>query len=275
MKKNFKRLLLKAKREVFSENVGNNSSNFLGEGYDFSELREYQIGDDIRHIDWIISAKLQKPYVKLFRAERELNVGIVLALGGSMEFGVRESKKEIAGYLSALLAFFALKNGDPFYVYCFSDKEEFFIPPNKSFNRAYELMDKLGNVELQGKRANLQSISEILLQRVKKRSLLFVISDFFEGVNLKALNKKHEVVALAVRDRFEEEPSELGSLDIIDPVSGIELEFDFSKESIARYKNALKKRDAEIFGAFKRDGIRIVKIFGDKDIYSQLREIAS
>jgi len=275
LKKSLKKLLLKAKKEVFSENIGNNKTRILGEGYDFAELREYVIGDDIRHIDWIISAKLQKPFVKLFHAERELNIGIVFALSGSMEFGVEYTKQEIAAYVGALLGFSAIKNGDSFFSYCFTDKMEFFIPPTKNMNKLFEITDRLSNIDTNGKKVNYESITETILTYSKKRSLIFVIGDFFEIPNLKILNKKHEVSALIVRDRFEESPKELGVIDIIDPTSGEELEFDFNKESITRYVLELKIKDGELFDSLRKDGVRFLKIYSDMDIYSQLRLLFS
>ncbi|MCD6432596.1 MAG: DUF58 domain-containing protein, partial [Sulfurimonas sp.] len=116
------KILVRARRQVFSEMVGNNPSIFQGEGYDFIELREYMPGDDIRHIDWNITAKMQKPYIKIFREERELNVVVASVLNGSVHFGSKKFKQESIAEIVALLSFSTIKNGDLLSSYIFTDR---------------------------------------------------------------------------------------------------------------------------------------------------------
>ena len=126
-----KKILIKAKRQVFSEMVGNNPSRFHGEGYDFSELREYQIGDDIKHIDWNITAKMQKPYVKVFKEERELHVSLVSMMGGSLYFGSQKMKQEVVAEIMAILSFSVVKNQDLLSHYLVQEELAQIVRPTK------------------------------------------------------------------------------------------------------------------------------------------------
>ena len=129
-----KKILIKTKRQIFSEIAGNNPSIFEGEGFDFMELREYTYGDDVRKIDWNVTARMQKPFIKLFKEERELNIVIISLLGGSVHFGQKRFKQELIAETAALLAFSAVKNGDVFSSYIYTDKVEAFTKPTKNIH---------------------------------------------------------------------------------------------------------------------------------------------
>jgi uncharacterized protein (DUF58 family) len=178
--------------------VGNNPSIFQGEGYDFIELREYMPGDDIRHIDWNITAKMQKPYIKIFREERELNVVLVSILNGSVHFGSKKFKQETIAEIVALLSFSTLKNGDLLSSYIFTDKMISHLKPSKKLNQVQKSVQEVLDFDALNSKVDFKIISQTLYKRLKRRSLVLIVGDFFEIPDFKLLAKKHEVVAVIV-----------------------------------------------------------------------------
>jgi len=229
------KILVRARRQVFSEMVGNNPSIFQGEGYDFIELREYMPGDDIRHIDWNITAKLQKPYIKIFREERELNVVIASMLNGSVYFGSKRLKQDVIAEVAAMLSFSVIKNGDLLSSYIFSDRLESFLKPSKKLFQVHKSTDEILNFDPLNKKADYKVLADTLFKRLKRKSLIVIVGDFFEIPDFKVLAKKHEVVAVIVRDRLEERPPEMGFTSLVDPESGAVLEGDFNAQTVKAY----------------------------------------
>ncbi len=273
MNKNIKKILIKSKRAVFSEMAGNNPSIFLGEGYDFSELREYQIGDDIKKIDWIISAKLQKPFVKLYKEERELNVVIATMLNGSVYFGTKRFKQDLIAEIGAILGFSAIKNGDNLSNYIFADKLYSYLKPSKKLflvNKMVEAIDEFQSINL---KANYFNLADTLFKSIKRKSLIFVIGDFFDDFDFSILNKKHEVIAIVVRDRFEEEPKPLGFVNLIDLESGTTFEGDINEATINHYKAKVKEIDYKMYENFKKSGVRFTKIYTDEEPFIKLTKL--
>ncbi len=265
-----KKIIIKTKRALFSEVVGNNTSLFLGEGYDFSELREYQVGDDIRHIDWIITAKLQKPYVKLFHAQRELNIGIIPLLGGSTYFGSHKSKQELIAEVCSIISFSAIKNGDRFYGGVYSSGFEDFITPTKRMFGVYKLVDNILKFNPLNKEVDYKSLTKNISSKTKRRSVLFLVGDFFKDVDLRVLNKRHEVVLIITRDRFEENPKELGYLSLIDPESGERIEGELNKKVIQKYKKEIALNDSRLYKQCRENRIKFTKIYTDENPFIKL-----
>lgn len=265
-----KKILIKARRQVFTEMVGNNASLFLGEGYDFSELREYQVGDDVRKIDWIISAKLQKPYVKLFHAERELNVSVACMLGGGSFFGTVRSKQEVIAEVMAILGFSAIKNGDLFSAHFFSNDYDGMVRPSKSLYAVQECTQRILDEEPLGKQADYARMAQELYRRIKRKSLLFIVADFFQPVDFAVLAKKHEVILVVVRDRFEENPRALGYASLIDPETGRMVEGEVAAEVVKAYRKDIVEQDRRLQQTAMRQRIRLVKIYTDEEPFKQL-----
>ena len=272
MQKEIKKLLIKARRQIFNEIPGNNPSLFKGEGFDFVELREYQPGDDVKKIDWLVSAKLQKPYVKIFREERELNVVVGLMLAGSSYFGTKRFKKEMMAYIAALLGFAAIKNLDNFSYFLFADKLYHSIRPTKHLRAIQKMMEQIERFNPLGKKANYKNLTERLF-KIKRRSLIFIVADFLEEVDLKILAKKHEVVVLIVRDRFEEEPEPLGFIQLIDPETKESMLVDLEGATLKNYKKEIKKKDYLLFEELKKSGIRFTKIYTDEEPFIKLLKL--
>ncbi len=268
-----KKILIKTKRSVFSEISGNNASIFKGEGYDFVELREYQVGDDVKKIDWIISAKLQKPYVKLFREERELNVVVASILNGSTYFGTKKFKQELIAEISAIIAYSAIKNSDLFSSFIFADKLYSYTKPSKKLFSVHKMSEDILNFNPLEKGVNYESLKDTLLNRVKRKSLTFIVSDFFGEVDFKLLNKKHEVIAIIVRDRLEENPPNLGFISLVDPENNTMLEGDLNENTTKKYKKAIIENDRKLYAHFKKNAIRFVKIYTDEEPFPKLLKL--
>lgn len=267
------KILVRARRQVFSEMVGNNPSIFQGEGYDFIELREYMPGDDIRHIDWNITAKLQTPYIKIFREERELNVVIASVLNGSVHFGSKKFKQEVIAEVAALLGFSTLKNGDLLSSYIFTDTMVSHSRPSKKIHQIQKSVEEIVNFNALNQKVNFENIAQTLFARLKRKSLVVVIGDFFEIPDFKLLAKKHEVVAIIVRDTLEEKPPRMGFSSLLDPESGATLEGDFNASSIQSYAQRVAAHDRELYSVLRKDQIRFTKIYTDANASVALRRL--
>lgn len=268
-----KKLLLKARKQVFGEMLGNNVSLFQGEGFEFTELREYIYGDDVRKIDWKTTAKLGKPFIRIYHEERELNVVTAVMLGGSSYFGTVRQKSEVMTELVALLGFSAVKNSDLFTNIIFADKLYTMSKPNKKFFAVDDAISKIEAFEMLGKESNYQALSDTLYKRLKRKSLLFIIADFVGDINLSLLAKKHDVVAIVVRDKFEEKPQELGFMRLMDMESRASFEGVLGENELKDYEKALLQNDANLFKHFKKNGVRYVKVYTDEEPYLKLAKL--
>jgi uncharacterized protein (DUF58 family) len=272
-KNQIKRVLLKTKKQVFGDMLGNNISLFQGEGFEFTELREYVYGDDVRKIDWKTTAKLGKPYVKIYTEERELNVITAVMMGGSTYFGTVKQKSEVMSELVASIGFSAIKNSDLFSNIVFADKLYFMSKPNKKVFAVQDAVNKMYNFEVLNRKSNYQEFADTLFKRIKRKSLLFVISDFVGDINFGLLSKKHDVVALIVRDRFEENPQELGYLRVLDMENKSSFEGNIGKKELNGYKKALEENDKKLYEHFKKNGIRYTKIYTDEEPFVKLARL--
>ena len=262
-----KKILIKTKRAVFSEIVGNNTSRLRGEGYDFSELKEYEYGEDVKSIDWIISAKMQKPYSKVFHAQKELNISIVPILNGSVYFGTVKLKQELITEICALLAYSSVKQGDPFESYIANEHVHLQNKRSKTIFGVYTMAKRLFEYESLNKKLSYSNITNELYKKINKRSLVFLIGDFFdtETLDLKLLNKKHEVIVIIVRDHFEENPKKLGNVNLVDPSNKITFEGNINNSLIQNYRNKVKKNDHQFYENLQQNGIKFIKIYTNED----------
>ena len=267
------KILVRARRQVFSEMVGNNPSIFNGEGYDFIELREYMPGDDIRHIDWNITAKMQQPFIKVFREERELNIVLVSVLNGSVHFGSKKFKQETIAEINALLGFSTLKNGDLLSSYIFTDEMISNSKPSKKLHQVQKNVAEVLDFDALNKKVDFKIIADTLYKRLKKKSLILVVGDFFEIPNFKLLAKKHEVVSIIVRDKLEENPPAMGFASLLDPESGATLEGDFNKASVREYASRVYAHDHSLYETLRKDQVRFTKIYTDSLVSVELRRL--
>ena len=268
-----KKILLKARKQVFGEMLGNNASLFQGEGFEFTELREYVHGDDVRKIDWKTTAKLGKPFVKIYREERELNVVVATMMGGSTYFGTVRQKSELMSELVALIGFSAVKNGDLFSSLIFANKLYSATKPNKKFFAVQDAVTKISEFEMLGRESNYKLFFDTLFKRIKRKSLLFIISDFVGEIELALLAKKHDVVAIVVRDKFEEKPKELGYIRLMDMENGRTFEGSVRRSALNSYEKAFQENDAKLIAHFKKSGVRYSKIYTYEEPYLKLAKL--
>src|SRR6201992_806469 len=227
MARDTKELLKKVRKiEIKTRGLSNHlfsgeyHSAFKGRGMAFSEVREYQVGDEIRTIDWNVTARFNHPYVKVFDEERELTFMLLMDVSGSANFGTQVQQKQgLATELCAVLAFSAIQNNDKVGVIFFSDKVEKFIPPKKGRSHILMIIRELIAFSPENKKTNVAEALRYFTGAIKKRSTAFVISDFMSGPfedQLKIANKKHDIVALKLYDRHEEEFPNLGLVPMTD-----------------------------------------------------------
>lgn len=267
MNKILKKIIIKTKRQIFSEVIGNNSSLLKGEGYDFLELKEYEYGEDVKKIDWIISAKFKKPYVKVFHAQKELSINIVPILGGSVHFGSVKFKQEIITEVCSILGYSCVKQGDPFTSYIANSKIELCTKKSKRHFAVNKMDENVFNYKAIGKTQNYKTIVNDLFKHIRKKSIIFLIGDFFDidTLDLRVLSKKHEIVAIIVRDKFEEKPFELGNVNLIDPSTNQTFDGNINKGTILKYEKTIKENDHKLFEHFQNCGIRFTKVYTNEE----------
>lgn len=222
--------------QVFS---GEYHSVFKGRGMEFSEVREYNFGDDIRNIDWNVTARFGHPYIKIFEEERELTVILLVDLSGSLSFGtVDKTKQQIAAELSAILAFSALKNNDKVGLFLFSDKIEKFIPPRKGRKHVLRIIRELLSFKPEGKTTNIKAALEHMNHAIKKKSIVFLISDFMdEGYEkiLRIVGKKHDLIGIVINDEREETIPQMGLVKFTDAETGKERWIDTNSSKVQNW----------------------------------------
>jgi len=225
---------------------GEYHSVFKGMGMEFSEVREYQFGDDIRNIDWNVTARFGHPFIKVFEEERELTVMLLVDLSGSLMFGsVSKTKRRVAAEVSAILAFSALKNNDKVGLILFTDKIEKFVPPRKGNKHVLRIIRDMLSYEPDGKETDIKGALEFMNGAIKKRSIVFLLSDFMdEGYEkiLRAVGKKHDLIGVILDDRRENELPDVGLIKLIDAETGQERWIDTSSK---RVKTIMKKTREE------------------------------
>jgi len=274
LEKKIKKILIKTKKAVFSQKIGNNTSKLKGEGYDFVELREYEDGEDIRKIDWVISAKMQKPYVKVFHAQRELEINIVPILGGSVHFGTTKLKQELISEICSILGYSACMQGDTYTSFIANENITINTKKTKKALTVDVMIEKIYNYNVIGKTVDYKNITNELYKKIPRKSIIFLIGDFFNteniDLNLKLLSKKHEVVAIITRDVFEEKPTKMGSVNFVDPSSSKTYDGNISGSIVKEYEKKIKINDEILYKNFKNQGIEFMKIYTHENPTSKL-----
>lgn len=263
-------------KQVFS---GEYHSAFKGRGMTFSEVREYQTGDEIRTIDWNVTARFNEPFVKVFEEEREINVLLLIDVSSSQDYGIHEkSKLDLALELAAVLSFSAIANHDKVgSVFC-SDKVEKYIPPKKGRRHALILLRELSEQNRLNKKTNLVEGLKFIRNTEKKHSIVFVISDFLDKNNyLDALahtRKRHDVVAIKIGDALENNLPDLGVVPIQDSESG---EWQWYNTSSLEFKEQMEadyKANSEDFSKnLRKRGIDSIQISTEDDYYRALIQL--
>ncbi|MBI4534996.1 MAG: DUF58 domain-containing protein [Ignavibacteriae bacterium] len=252
--------------QIFS---GEYHSVFKGRGMEFSEVREYQFGDDIRSIDWNVSARFAHPFVKIFEEERELTVMLIVDLSRSGSFGSGDKlKNDIAAEICAVLAFSAIKNNDKVGLILFTDRIEKFVPPKKGRGHILRIIRELISFEPTGTGTNIRQALEYFNHVNKKRSIAFLISDFIDdGYDkiLRIISRKHDVIAVEITDPREEELPDVGMVKLRDAEANRERWVDTSDQSVRReYERFWRQRRAKRKEMFVRSRVDAIPIRIDR-----------
>ena len=276
--------LLKRVRQIeiktrgLSNNIfaGQYHSAFKGKGMSFSEVREYQYGDDVRDIDWNVTARYNKPFVKVFEEERELTVMLLIDVSNSLDFGtVKQLKKDMVTEIAATLAFSAIQNNDKIGVIFFSDRIEKFIPPKKGRKHILYIIRELLDFKPESKRTDIKIAVEYLTNVIKKRCTTFMISDFIDENNfrnaLTIANRKHDIVAIQVYDRRMAELPDVGLMKVRDAETGHEQWIDTSSRALRRAHNDWWiQRQGVLNETFTKSNVDSVSIRTDQDYVKSL-----
>ena len=259
---------IEIKTRGLSHNIfaGQYHSAFKGRGMSFSEVREYQYGDDVRDIDWNVTARFNNPYIKVFEEERELTVMLMVDLSGSLDFGTENrTKREMVTEIAATLAFAAIQNNDKIGVIFFTDKVEKFIPPQKGRKHILYIIRELINFEPQSRQTDIKVSLEFLTNAIKKRCTAFMISDFIDTGDYRnamtIANRKHDLVAIQVYDRRLAEMPKIGLVKFADAETGEEVYVDTSSSKVQAYQREWWKAQVtrlnEIFNKSRVDSVSI------------------
>jgi uncharacterized protein (DUF58 family) len=269
---------IEIKTRGLSSNIfaGQYHTAFKGRGMAFSEVRDYQYGDDVRDIDWNVTARFNRPYVKVFEEERELTVMLLIDVSGSLDFGTRQQmKRDMAVEIAATLAFSAIENNDKIGVVFFSDKIEKYIPPKKGRKHILYIIREMLDFHPESLKTDVAGALEFLTSVSKRRCTAFVLSDFYVRQSfmqqLTIANRKHDVCAIQVYDRRATELPKVGLMKVVDAETGYEQYVDTSSRSVRKaYSQYWQNRQRDLKETFAKSGVDSVSIATDDDYVKQL-----
>lgn len=268
---------IEIKTRGLSQNIfaGEYHSAFKGRGMTFSEVREYQYGDDVRTIDWNVTARFGHPFVKIFEEERELTVMLLIDVSGSRNFGtIRQTKKDMMTEIAAILAFSTIQNNDKIGVIFFSNKIEKFIPPQKGRKHVLHIIRELIDFQPQNNRTDIAKALKYFTNAIKKSSTAFVISDFMDENferELTISSKKHDIAAIQVYDIRETELPDVGILKLKDAETGQRIYIDTSDKKVrTMYKHSWGEAQLANQKAFMHSGVDTVTISTADDYVKKL-----
>lgn len=279
---NTKELLKKVRKiEIKTRKLSNNifggeyHSAFKGRGMTFSEVRKYQYGDDVRTIDWNVTARYREPYVKVFEEERELTLMLLVDISGSSNFGTRTKlKNEILTEIAATLAFSALNNNDKVGLVLFSNKIELFIAPKKGKTHILRIIRELLNYESTSLKTNISKALEFLSQVQKKKAIIFILSDFIDSdysKSVQLLSKKHDLTGVRIFDLFEKELQKSGLLFVNDAETGRKLWINSSSKKVRESYNLSFRKNADYFkNSFSKNGAGAIALSTDDEYVKTL-----
>ncbi|MBR5149961.1 MAG: DUF58 domain-containing protein [Bacteroidaceae bacterium] len=269
---------IEIKTRGLSHNIfaGQYHSAFKGRGMSFSEVREYQYGDDVRDIDWNVTARFHKPYVKVYEEERELTVMLLVDMSESLSFGtIKQTKRDMLTEIAATLAFAAIQNNDKIGAIFFSDRIEKFIPPQKGRKHILYMIRELLGFTPESSRTDIKVPLEFLTNALKKRCTAFLLSDFIAPHDYKnaltIANRKHDVVAIQVYDRRVAELPEIGLMKVRDAESGEEIYIDTSSPKVQKAQREWwQEQRSNIESIFARSRVDSISVRTDQDYVKAL-----
>lgn len=273
-----RRIQIHTSRVTSEALAGTYHSAFRGRGVEFEEVRPYVVGDDVRTIDWNVSARAGAPHVKQFREERELCVMLAVDLSGSLDFGTRSQfKREMVAEMAATIAFSAIRNGDKVGLLAFTDRVERFVPPRKGTRHVLRIVRELLALKPQGAGTRIGEAIDEVTRIVRKRSVLFVISDFMDTGwerSMSVARGRHDVIPVVVRDAAEDSLPAVGLLELQDPETGETLVVDTADRGMrARFAAAAAEDRAALQQAFRRMRMDAVEVQTGGDFVKPLAEV--
>ena len=269
---------IEIKARGLSSNIfaGQYHSAFKGRGMAFSEVREYQFGDDVRDIDWNVTARFHRPYVKVFEEERELTVMLLIDVSGSLDFGTqKQMKRDMVTEIAATIAFSAIQNNDKIGVVFFSDKIEKYIPPKKGRKHILYIIREMLDFHPESKRTDVKQAVEFLSSVQKRRTTAFILSDFYVRSDfqqsLQITNRKHDVVAIQVYDQRARELPDVGLMKVVDAETGYEQYVDTSSKRLRdSYRKYWQGRQSQLLETFNKSNVDNVSIATSEDFVKAL-----
>lgn len=269
---------IEIKTRGLSSNIfaGQYHSAFKGRGMAFSEVREYQFGDDVRDIDWNVTARFHRPYVKVFEEERELTVMLMIDVSGSLDFGTqRQMKRDMVTEIAATIAFSAIQNNDKIGVVFFSDRIEKYIPPKKGRKHILYIIREMLDFQPESKRTDVKQAVEFLSGVQKRRTTAFILSDFYVREDfqqsLQICSRKHDVVAIQVYDVRAKELPDVGLMKVVDAETCFEQYIDTSSKRLRRdYQRYWMGRQAQLEETFNKSNVDHVSIATNEDFVKSL-----
>lgn len=274
--KKIKKLDIKTKQIVDGIISGNYNSIFKGQGIEFSEIRDYRAGDDIRTIDWKVTARFNHPYIKEFIEERDLQVYFIIDVSGSGSFGTNISKKEKALEIIASLMFASLRNNDGTGVFLITDNLEKFVPARKGRRHILQLLNILTDFTPKSSKTSLKKCLEQVSKIIKRKSIVFVISDFLDDSEylkpLTILRKHHDVIALRIIDPREKEIPDVGMIELEDEETGEQILVDTSDNEFRdSYSNLMAENDIRFQTNMRKNKVDTVSILTEQDYSTSLK----
>ena len=269
---------IEIKARGLSSNVfaGQYHSAFKGRGMAFSEVREYQYGDDVRDIDWNVTARFHRPYVKVFEEERELTVMLMIDVSGSLDFGTqRQMKRDVVTEIAATIAFSAIQNNDKIGVVFFSDRIEKYIPPKKGRKHILYIIRELLDFQPESHRTDVKQALEFLTSVAKRRCTAFVLSDFYDTQDflqpLQIANRKHDVVALQVYDIRAKELPDVGLMRVVDAETGYEQYIDTASRQLRQaHERYWRNAQEKLKDTMSKSSVDLVSIATNDDYVKSL-----
>lgn len=269
---------IEIKTKGLSRNIfaGQYHSAFKGRGMEFSEVREYQYGDDVRDIDWNVTAHFHRPYVKVFEEERELTVMLLIDVSGSLNFGTStQLKRDLVTEIAATLAFSAIQNNDKIGVIFFSDRIEKYIPPKKGRKHILYIIRELLDFQPESRRTDIAMATAYLTRIMKRRCTSFIISDFYDRkdflLEMEIANRKHDVVAIQVYDQRAKELPNVGLMNVLDAETGHEMLIDTSNKKLRRAHTAYWfNREEDLRRTFSKSRVDWTSVATNEDFTKAL-----
>ena len=273
--KKIRQIQIYTSRMVDASFAGQYESVFKGRGMQFDEVREYTPGDDIRTIDWNVTARTGKAYIKRFVEEREMTVVFAVDLSASGDFGtVNKAKNELAAEFCAVMAFAAAKNNDKVGLLIFSDRIELYIPPKKGISHMLRLIRELLYFKMPKRKTNINEALDYLAKVIRKKATVFLVSDFIETnfkKSLSLLNKRHDVIAVSVRDPAEISLPNIGLIEFTDAETGELMLVDTSAKKFRdQYSGSTQKQSDELKNTFRSINVDSINISTDKPYVQDL-----